>query len=151
MCVFKTRCCFQIIRFGTKNCVHFSSLLKNTCWYAKCTLPRQKTEGFFGGAGDALLKKNRSWPYLPWPSASGRRRGRPTSPRSAPGRTASGPTIGKLPLEILVGKLSPRSTQCTPLHCSKITFFSFFSEKSLEVCQKMAKVFLLIFINFGKI
>ena len=25
---------------------------------------------------------------------------------------------------VCVGKLSPRSTQCTPLHCSKITFFS---------------------------
>ena len=40
--------------------------------------------------------------------------------------------------KICVGKLSPRSTQCTPLHCSKITFFS---KKNARICQKVANFF----------
>ena len=42
--------------------------------------------------------------------------------------------------KICVGKLSPRSTQCTPLHSSVISFF----------CQHFAK-FLQDFANFYKI
>ena len=37
--------------------------------------------------------------------------------------------------KILVGKLSPRSTQCTPLHSSKITFF----QKFAIILPKFAK------------
>ena len=56
------------------------------------------------------------------------------TPGGGPGQTGSsnatnftGLVLGcietKFCKKILVGKLSPRSSQCTPLHCSKITFF----------------------------
>ena len=51
--------------------------------------------------------------------------------------------------KICVGKLSPRSTQCTPLHSSAISFLNDFLAKFCQNLQNSATV-LKNFANFGK-
>ena len=48
--------------------------------------------------------------------------------------------------QILVGKLSPRSTKCTPLHRSRI---SIFSQNVAKILTKFVDI-LLIFADFAK-
>ena len=47
--------------------------------------------------------------------------------------------------KICVWKLSPRSTQSSPLHCSKITFSA---KKLLEICKKIFFSFFFLFFFF---